>query len=166
MATKLLNVEETGSRSVISLRCGAVSGTTTLDSLTFAFEHDRKPENGGRQLKLALTAQQLNSFSNPGYTSCEVCEETHSPKPACLYQYQKRLMVLVLFQLPFDSVLFFPSLIPSLLIVSATPSFPWTPSLFPRCLGQQGPLPSWQDWVGGWGGQWRRDKTKSVKSNW
>lgn len=51
------------------------------------------------------------------------------------------------------------SFLPLFLIVSATPSFHWTPSLFPRWLGQQGPLPSWQGWVGG--GQWWKDKTRS-----
>lgn len=75
--TKLLNVEEKRSRNMMtSVGCEVVSWMTTLYFGAFAFKQNHKPakaENGGRQLKLALIAQQLNSFSNlnnAGYTKC------------------------------------------------------------------------------------------------
>lgn len=45
--------------------------------------------------------------------------------------------------------------------VSVTPSFIWTPSLFPRCLGQGAPAKR-----EGERGQWWKDKTKSGEEKW
>lgn len=63
---------------MISVSCEAVSGMRTVffrfffsASEAFASKQNRKPanaENGGRQLKLALIAQQLNSFSHLNHT--------------------------------------------------------------------------------------------------